>query len=227
MRLEFIGKTKGKVTKVGGFTIKLGQKDTLPAAQLRVMATCPNSVLDQFSPGMREFLFEKGKGSEKVQQQLQGVEVISDMPVLREPGVKLGALHWEDELTGCTLIVDRAIDPIVVKDCKVSKFKIAPKDGGSVQVFFTITTGEIDRETAGELLLLNKTDILFELTAPQVHQQQELDEEQDEDDSDTDAEADPKAKPRAAAKSRRKGGPVTPIQALKKAAKNGEGKAAS
>jgi hypothetical protein len=166
MRLEFIGHTKGKVTKVGGFTIKLGQKDTRPAAWLRVMATVPNDVLDKFSPGMREFLFEKAKGGEKVQKQLDGVEVVSDLPNLREPGVKLGALHWDDEQTGCAFIVDRAIDPIKVGDCKVNKFKIAPKDGGTVQVFFTLTTGELDRETAGELVLLNQQEIVFELTAP-------------------------------------------------------------
>lgn len=166
MRLEFIGHTKGKVTKVGGFTHKLGQKDTRPGAQLRLMATVANDVLDKFSPGMREFLFEKAKGSEKNQKQLEGVEVVSDLPNLREPGVKLGALHWEDEQTGCTFIVDRAIDPIKVGDCKVSKFKIAPKDGGTVQVFFTLTTGEIDKDVAGQLVLLNQQDIVFELTAP-------------------------------------------------------------
>jgi len=167
MKLEFIGHTKGKVTKVLGFTIKMGQKDTRPAAQMRVMATVPNSILDKFSPGMREFLFEKAKTSEKTQKQLEGIEVVSDLPNLREPGVKLGALHWEDEQTGCTFIVDRAIDPLKLGDCKVNKFKIAPKDGGSVQVFFTLTTGEIDQETAGQLLLLNQTEIVFELTAPE------------------------------------------------------------
>lgn len=170
MRLEFVGKTKGKVTKVGGFTIKLGQKDTRPAAQLRVMATCPNAILDKFALGMREFLFEKAVGSAKAQKQIEGVEVVSDLPSLREPGVKLGALHWADEQTGCTFIVDRAIDPIKLTDCKINKFKIAPKDGGSVQIFYTVTTGELDHETAGQLLLLNQQEILFELTGPQVAQ---------------------------------------------------------
>ena len=170
MRLEFTGKTKGKVTKVAGFTIKMGQKDTRPAAQLRLMTTVPNAILDKFAPGMREFLFEKAKGSEKNQKQLEGIEVVSDLPNLRESGVKLGDLHWDDEQTGCTLIVDRAIDPIKMAGCKVNKFKLAPKDGGSVQVFFTVTTSELDGDTAGQLLLLNQTEILFELTAPVVTQ---------------------------------------------------------
>ena len=178
MRLEFIGKTKGKVTKVGGFTIKLGQKDTRPAAQLRIMATVSNAILDKFAPGMREFLFEKAKGSEKAQKQLEGVEVVSDLPILREPGAKLGALHWEDEQTGCTFTVDRAIDPIVLRDCKVNKFKIVSKDGGTVQVFYTLTSGELDPETAGQVLLMNQQDILFELAAPQVVQQ-EIPQDQD------------------------------------------------
>lgn len=225
MKLEFCGKTKGKVTKVGGFTIKLGQKETLPAAQLRVMATVANSILDKFSPGMREFLFEKAKGSEKNQKQLEGIEVVSDLPNLREPGVKLGALHWDDEQTGCTFTVDRAIDPIVVKDCKASDFKIVARDGGSVQVFFTLTTGEIDRETAGDLLLLKSTEVLFELSAPQVHQQADIEDE----DKDDDQPGEPAATP-APVKSRRGATTLTPIKALEKATKTGgaantEGKA--
>lgn len=179
MNVEFIGKTKGKITKVGGFTIKMGQKDTRAAVQFRCMATVPNSILDKFSPGMREFLFERAKGSEKVQKQLEGVEVVSDLPNLREPGVKLGALHWDDEQTGCTFSIDRAINPITLKDCKANKFKIAPKDGGSVQVFFTVTTGELDRETSGDMLLLNQQEIQFELVAPAPisEKQQELEED--------------------------------------------------
>lgn len=222
MRLEFVGKTKGKITKVGGYTIKLGQKETLPAAQMRVMATAPNAILNQFSPRMRELLYEKAKGSDKVQKQLEGVEVVSDLPNLTEEGAKLGALSWNDEQTGCTFIVDRAIDPLRLENCKATSFKIVSRDGGSVQVFFTLTTGEIDRETAGDLLLLKNTEILFELTAPQVHQRK-LEEDDDE--------AGEAAKPPPAAKSRRKGSAVTPIEALKKANKNaansGEGKAAA
>lgn len=223
MRLEFIGKTKGKVTKVNGYTIKLGQKDTRDAAQLRVMATVANSILDKFSPGMREFLFEKGKGSEKVQKQLEGVEVVSDLPNLREPGVKLGALHWDDEQTGCTFIVDRAIAPIKLADCKASDFKIVARDGGTVQVFFTLTTGEIDRETAGDMILLKSKDIMFELTAAQVHQEQQ-------DIEDEPAAGKGKGSEAAApVKSRRGAGTVlTPIAALKKSEKtaaNTEGKA--
>jgi hypothetical protein len=203
MRFELIGKTKAKFTKVQPFCIKLGQKDTRPAAQLRVMATVSNAILDKFSPGLREFLFEKAKGSEKVQKQLDGVEVISDLPNLREPGVKLGALHWDDEQTGCTLVIDRAIDPIRLPDCKIDKFKIASRDGGSVQVFFTATTGEIDRDTAGDLLLMHQADVVIELTAPEIiSQQQDLD------------DADQETPEEALAKTAGKGGRQTKAQAL-------------
>lgn len=215
MRLEFIGKTKGKVTNVTGYTIKLGQKDTRDAAQLRVMATVPNAVLDQFSPGMREFLFEKAKGSAKAQKQLEGVEVVSDLPSLREPGVKLGALHWDDEQTGCTFIVDRAIQPIKLSDCKASGFKIVARDGGSVQVFFTLTTGEIDRDTAGDVLLLKSKEIMFELTAAQVLQKDIEDEKPGADDKGG------TSTPPAVKSRRGPGNPITPIAALKKSVRNG------
>jgi hypothetical protein len=182
MKLEFIGKTKGKIAMVRGHSIKLGQKETLPAAQLRIMAEVSNAILDKFSPGMREFLFEKAKGSEKTQKQLEGIEVVSDLPNLREPGVKLGALHWDDEQTGCTFIIDRAIDPIRIPGCKIDRFTIASRDGGSVQVFFTLTTGELDKDTSGDLLLLNQQNIIFELTLPALLSQQQPLEEQPQDD---------------------------------------------
>jgi hypothetical protein len=183
MRLEFIGKTKGRITDVAGFTIKLGQKDNRPAAQLHVRATAPNAILDKFSPRIRTLLFEKAAGSEKMQKQLEGIEVVSDLPNLTEEGSKLGTLSWNDEQTGCTFIVDRAIDPLKLRDCKASDFKIRSRDGGTVQVDFTLVTGEIDRDTAGDLLLLKDTDIMFELEAAQVHQQ-ELPSEEDGDEPD-------------------------------------------
>jgi hypothetical protein len=180
MRLQFIGKTKGKVVKVGGYTIKLGQSDKRSAAQFRVMATVSNAILDTFSPGLRAFLYEKAKANEKEQKQLDGIEVVSDLPTLREPGVKLGALRWEDEQTGCTFIIDRAINPIKLPDCKVEKIKLVAQDGGTVQVFFNCTTGELDRDTSGDLLLLNQQDIMFELTAPEPAAQASIITEEEE-----------------------------------------------
>lgn len=182
MRLQFIGKTKGKIVKVAGYTIKLGQTDKRNAAQMRVMATVSNSILDTFSPGLRAFLYEKARGNEKEQKQLEGIEVVSDLPNLREPGVKLGALKWDDEQTGCTFIIDRAIDPIKLPDCRVERLKLVPQDGGTVQVFFSCTTGELDRDTSGDLLLLNQQDIMFELTAPEPAPKGDLLEDEDEDD---------------------------------------------
>lgn len=172
MRLEFVGKHKGRITEVAGFTIKLGQKDNRPAAQLHVRATAPNSILDKFSPRIRALLFEKAAGSERMQKQLEGIDVVSDLPNLTEEGSKLGTLSWNDEQTGCTFVIDRAIDPLKLRDCKASDFKIRSRDGGTVQVDFALITGEIDRDTAGDLLLLKDTDIMFELEAAQVHQQE-------------------------------------------------------
>lgn len=175
MRLEFIGKTKGRITKVRAHTIKLGQKDNRPAKQFMVRATAPNSVLNQLSPRMRALLFEKAAGSEKMQKQLEGVEVVSDLPNLTAEGEKLGALHWNDEQTGSAFIIDRAIEPLRLPDCKVSAVVIHSKDGGTVLIDFLVVTGELDVETCGLLDHMNNSDVMFELTAPEVHQQAEID----------------------------------------------------
>lgn len=208
MRLQFIGKTKGKITDVHGFSIKLGQKDIRPAAQLSVVATTSNSILDQFSSRMLAVLFEKAAGSEKMQKQLEGIEVVSERPNLTEEGMKLGTLSWRDEQTGCTMFIDRATGPLKLPNCKADNFKIKCLDGGTVRVAFTLTTGEIDRDTAGDLLLLKDTDILFELTAAQVHERQR-DIEGEDDDEPTEEPLTPEKALSQALQQEHEGRPVT------------------
>lgn len=170
MRFQLIGFHAGKLTKVEPFAIKLGQKQTLPAAKLRVMVTGPNKLLEQFDPALRAYLYEKAKADAVTQKTLDGIEVVSDLPTLREPGAKLGALKWDDEQTGCTFTIDHGIggeSNIVLRDCKASNWKIVPLDGGSVQVFFSLHTGELGRDTLGDLDVLHQQDVRFELQAPE------------------------------------------------------------
>lgn len=177
MRFELIGKTRAKLCKVENQSKKMGQKELLPAIKIRIMATVPNTVLEMFDPTLRAFLYEKTAPSDKEQKQLEGIEVVTDMPQLRQAGVKLGALHWEDEQTGCTLVIDFGLggdSNIVLGDCKVDNFKLVPKDGGTTQVFFTLFSTDVDRETLGDIGMLHQHEVEIELSAPKVAQQQAL-----------------------------------------------------
>jgi hypothetical protein len=215
MRLEFIGKTKCRITKVSAYNHKLGQKELRHSVKLRVRATCPNSILDKFSPRIRGLLFAKAAGSEKMQKQLEGIEVVSDTPSLTEEGAKLGTLHWNDEQTGCTFVIDRAIDPILLKDCTVKDVDIISRDGGTVWVDFTLIPAEVDRTTGGDLMQMKDVDTFFEMTAPQVDDGQA----DVEDENDTAGSEAAEVISKAAGKGRRGGATLTPIAALKKAAR--------
>jgi hypothetical protein len=174
MRFELIGKTRAKLCKVENQSKKMGQKELVPAIKVRVMATVPNTVLEMFDPTLRGFLYEKTDGDGKEQKQLEGIEVVSDMPQLRQAGVKLGALHWDEVQTGCTLLIDYGMggdSNIVLGDCKVDNFKLVPKDGGTTQVHFTLFSTDVDRETLGDIGMLHQHEVEIELTAPVLAQQ--------------------------------------------------------
>lgn len=175
MRFQLIGKTRAKLCKVENQSKKMGQKELLPAVKIRVMATVPNTVLEMFDPSLRAFLYEKNGQGAKEQKQLEGVEVVTDLPQLRQAGVRLGALHWTDEQTGCKLVIDYGMggdSNITLKDCKVDNFKLVPKDGGTTQVFFTLFSTDVDRETLGDVGMLHQHEVQIELTAPEIKQQE-------------------------------------------------------
>ncbi len=176
MRFELVGKTRAKLCKVENQSKKMGQKNLVPAIKIRVMATVANTVLAMFDPALRTFLYEKNGQGAKEQKQLEGVEVITDLPQLRQAGQKLGALHWADEMTGCKFVIDYGMggerSNIVLKDCKVDAFKLVPKDGGTTQVFFTVFSTDVDRESLGDLGLLHQHDVTVELEAPDVADKQ-------------------------------------------------------
>lgn len=175
MKFELIGKTRAKLCKVENQSKKMGQKELLPAIKIRIMATVPNTVLQMFDPSLRSFLYEKNGQGAKEQKQLEGVEVVTDLPQLKQTGVCLGALHWKAEQTGCKLTIDYGMggqSNLKVSDCKVDNFKLVPKDGGTTQVFFTVFSTDVDRETLGDLGMLHQHDVQIELTAPEAVQEE-------------------------------------------------------
>lgn len=173
MRFEIVGKTKAKLCNVKIQSHKMGQKNTVPAVALRFMATMSNNVLGQFDKLLKNFLYEKNGSAGAKQQVLDGVDVVSDTPQLRQAGAKLGELHWKDEQTGSKLVIYIGATGhanIVLKDGKVHAFKLVPKEGGTTQVFFTAFFWDLDAETLGDLGVLHQHDVEIELEAPEVVQ---------------------------------------------------------
>ncbi len=170
-RLELIGKTKATITAIEILSLKMGQTDVQPAVCLTLNVRLPNSKLAMLDATLRDFLYTDNSDKPKTQQQLEGVEVVSDRPNLTPAAEAIGALHWEYEQSGCKLKVYSGVTGqgnISLKDGTLRKVKLDPKEGGTVELTFQFHTADVDAETIGDLGVLKSLERDVELTAPEV-----------------------------------------------------------
>lgn len=184
MRLEFCGKTKSTLVDITVLSLKMGQVDTRPALCVNFKTPMPNTVLGALHKSLRTVFYEKLGNPTRTQQQLDGIDPVTDLPQLTELGEKLGAIHWPDEQSGSKLLIYHGIGAApsyTLRDGTVRKVKCEPKEGGTVDVHWQFYTADIDAETIGELAVLKSHDVDLELSAPEVLQQS-IEEESPQDD---------------------------------------------
>jgi hypothetical protein len=168
MRIEFTGKTKATIVDVDIQSLKMGQTDVKPAVSLHLRFTLANSTLKMLDKNLLPFLFEKSSG--KIEQKtLDGIAVVSELPQLTDLAIALGALNWDGEQTGCTLMIYQGVtgdQDIRLQDCTVRKIKIEPNEGGSVEWHMQVYTSDVDQEIIGALGVLKSLERDVELTPP-------------------------------------------------------------
>lgn len=170
MRFELIGKHRGVLEDVDVQSQKMGQTDIKPAVCLHFKVSLPNSCLAMYDKAALLFLYTKNGAGAK-QQVLDGVPVVSEYSQLTDAATLLGALTWDHEQTGCTLVIHRGIsqDPkIVLREGTVNKYKTVLHEGGTVDNYFRFYTVDLDAETLGELCVLKSHDIELELELPEL-----------------------------------------------------------
>lgn len=136
--------------------------DNKPAVSMRLEIEAPNTLLDVIDPQIRHALYMAVDG----QDQLPGVEPAT--PVLRCNSFEKHTLATAHE--GWTLAVDYGIDeeaPMVFGGCKVDKFGVDAKQGGSVVLSFRVGTSDIDADRFGKLAMHNGDEIAITLKAPE------------------------------------------------------------
>jgi len=137
---------------------KHGAED-VPAISLRLKITAANTILDKLSATMRSTLYTKPDG----QNELPGIEECT--PLLRTLGID--HLVFTSTLNGWNLMIDHGIDGIsVCGACKVDEFKVAPKQGGTVELSFRVGTSDVEPEGAGLLWAKNGQEVIITLTPP-------------------------------------------------------------
>lgn len=137
--------------------------EKVPAVSIVLELTCPNTMLDQIDPTLRQSLFTRAED----QQDLPGIEPAT--PVLRCNSIDRVTLPTAHD--GWTLAVDDGIDdtqPMIFGAVKVDKFAFEPKQGGSIVLRFRCGTSDIDAERLGKLGMHNGQSIWITLKAPET-----------------------------------------------------------
>lgn len=140
---------------------ELHGEDAKPAFDLKIEATLPSDSLIAFHPELRTTLFKKDESPDLV-------DAINPdaLTVLRFP--KLGALKWDWEGTGYSVVVGYGIggeSDIKLNDCKVDHFKFEPLNGGSVLIAFRVIAHP-DTADVGKLCEFIQRDIELTVTPP-------------------------------------------------------------
>lgn len=142
-------------------TEKHGDEDK-PAVSLGVEIEAGNTILDSIDPTLRPALYKADEG----QDLIPGVEPTT--PVLRCNSIDRVMLPTKHE--GWTLAVDDGIDdtkPSLFGGCKVDKFSVEPRQGGTVTLRLRIGTSDIDKDRAGMLGMHVGQPIWITLKAPE------------------------------------------------------------
>jgi hypothetical protein len=146
-------------------------KNHVPAVDLRLQLTAANTILEQLKPGLREALYlAVDKGEAPPQPDLEGVEPVSDLPLLRISGLE--PIRLADELTGYTVTVDiglgRKESLVELVGCKVNAFVVEALQGGSVRIGFRVQASGLKEREIGKLGVLVDCDTAVKLEPPLV-----------------------------------------------------------
>lgn len=134
---------------------KHGDLDVL-AVDLKLSMTIANERLRMFDEGLLSALYLDPNGA---QDGLDGIPLISTELRCRI----LEPVSLELVVEGRDVQIRRATSVLVLPACKIAKFKIEAKEGGSCEVVFRVQCSKVAPETVGELcgMLNRQIDVLI------------------------------------------------------------------
>jgi hypothetical protein len=171
--------TTGRCTNVNVRPENHGE-EKVTALDFSINFDAPNTILDAFHPKLREALFFDEAGTNG-QSSVDGVPEV--LPNFMFVHLEL-PLKWDAQLSGYKLEIDYGLGDedsnIEIPGCKVGKFKLTPKEGGSVNVGLQVqaSTESLSAEQKGQLMdLPTKPTMQFRLTPPDVEEEEQREEE--------------------------------------------------
>lgn len=150
-------------------------EDLVQAISLRMAWTTTNDSLAQLHPNLKDALYWKIPG-EEAQERIEGVPDIT--PNLRVPTM-VTPLAVDASFSGYTMTIDHGIDETTALElyqCSMEKFKVEPKEGGSVTISWSLSSNkQVTPELVGALCGLEGEEVNISLKAPEVTQGDAID----------------------------------------------------
>jgi hypothetical protein len=176
MAFEFETLQKCKVLDVRVLAAKDRGPDDPPGAQLLLQATLSADALTMLDGSLKSRLYSKAAAAK--QGALDGMEGL-ELTTFAE---HVKRFSWAYEQTGCTVVIDYGRggeSNITLNDAKVHRLSIAPRDGGSVVLQWTVDAPGLKAQTWAKLPNMKATEIELTLTAPEPadDQQQDIEDE--------------------------------------------------
>jgi hypothetical protein len=169
MIFELESLTKAKLLDVVVLSQKNRQPDENPGAKLTISMDLASDTLAMFDSGLRHFLFTKGNALQK-QGSLDGMQT----EVLTAAGREIGTMKWQHDLIGYNLVLDLGLGTklsnLDIADCKLSGWRITPKDGGSYTLKVNVESADVSESAFGKLAKLKSRDVQITITAPDDEQ---------------------------------------------------------
>jgi hypothetical protein len=164
--------TTAKLNSVNVRSEKHGD-DLVPALDLSFTIEAANAILDDFDPALRAALFYKAEiGSATAEQdELDGVEPVSDLPNLRFTDL-VQPIKWDKAYAGYTVTVGHGLggkSDIVLDGCAINNFALTLHEGGTCEVKFRVQcTAGLSEKVMGKLSLLVQHELQILLVAPEA-----------------------------------------------------------
>lgn len=144
--------------------------DLVQAVSIRMSWTTTNDSLAKLHPNLKDMLFWKVP-AEEAQERIEGVPDVT--PNLRVHSVGF-PLSVDASFSGYTCTIDHGIDEstaLQLYQCSLEKFKVDPKEGGSVTISWSLSSNkQVTPELVGALCGLEGEEITLSLVAPVVQE---------------------------------------------------------
>lgn len=135
-----------------------------------------NKLLDLFDPALLPMIFRAAESESEVEQKtLEGVDQVSDLPMLRSAAIKMPLL-LALEYAGYTMIIDRGLGEqregsnIQCDEVTVKRIRIWCKEGGAIKGHMHLQSRNVSSEQVGQLREFLKLQTQLKLLAPVVKQ---------------------------------------------------------